>query len=56
MVRSNAKIFLGKDVIYCFLFRIESSYAELIHGYNLKYMVSRPFESPNLTILWLFHA
>ncbi|KAK7349496.1 hypothetical protein VNO77_06910 [Canavalia gladiata] len=38
MLRSNAKLFLGKDVPYCFLSRIESSYAELTLGYNLKNM------------------
>ncbi|KAL2336014.1 hypothetical protein Fmac_010460 [Flemingia macrophylla] len=38
MLRSNAKVFLGKDVPYCFLSRIESSYAELTLGYNLKHM------------------
>ncbi|XP_020223153.1 mechanosensitive ion channel protein 1, mitochondrial [Cajanus cajan] len=38
MLRSNAKVFLGKDVPYCFLSRIESSYAELTLGYNLKQM------------------
>eukprot|EP00256_Glycine_max_P067355 XP_025981950.1 mechanosensitive ion channel protein 1, mitochondrial isoform X3 [Glycine max] len=38
MLRSNANVFLGKDVPYCFLSRIESSYAELTLGYNLKHM------------------
>ncbi|CAJ1950195.1 unnamed protein product [Sphenostylis stenocarpa] len=38
MLKSNAKVFLGKDVPYCFLSRIESSYAELTLGYNLKHM------------------
>ncbi|XP_061341294.1 mechanosensitive ion channel protein 1, mitochondrial-like [Gastrolobium bilobum] len=38
MLRSNAKVFLGKDIPYCFLSRIESSYAELTLGYNLKHM------------------
>lgn len=38
MLRSNTKVFLGKDVPYCFLSRIESSYAELTLGYNLKQM------------------
>ncbi|KAL2336010.1 hypothetical protein Fmac_010456 [Flemingia macrophylla] len=38
MLRSNVKVFLGKDVPYCFLSRIESSYAELTLGYNLKHM------------------
>ncbi|TKY63956.1 Mechanosensitive ion channel protein 1 [Spatholobus suberectus] len=56
MLRSNAKVFLGKDVPYCFLSRIESSYAELTLGYNLKHMVPYPSESLNLSILWLFHT
>ncbi|CAK8560791.1 unnamed protein product [Lathyrus sativus] len=38
MLTSNAKVFLGKDVPYCFLSRIESSFAELTLGYNLKHM------------------
>ncbi|KAE9615805.1 hypothetical protein Lal_00017777 [Lupinus albus] len=38
MLRSNAKVFIGKDVPYCFLSRIESSFAELTLGYNLKHM------------------
>ena len=56
MLRSNAKVFLGKDVPYCFLSRIESSFAELTLGYNLKHMVPHPFESLNLTILFLFYT
>lgn len=46
MLRSNAKVFLGKDIPYCYLSRIESSYAELTLGYNLKHMV--PHEYLNL--------
>ncbi|MED6149067.1 U2 snRNP complex subunit msl1 [Stylosanthes scabra] len=38
MLRSHAKVFLGKEVPYCFLSRVESSYAELTVGYNLKHM------------------
>ncbi|XP_057743588.1 mechanosensitive ion channel protein 1, mitochondrial [Arachis stenosperma] len=38
MLRSHAKVFLGKEVPYCFLSRVESSYAELTIGYNLKHM------------------
>lgn len=40
MLRSNAKVFLGKDVPFCFLSRIENSFAELTLGYNLKHMVT----------------
>lgn len=39
MIRSNAKIFLGKEAPYCFLSRIENSYAELTIGCNLVHMV-----------------
>ncbi|KAF8379566.1 hypothetical protein HHK36_029006 [Tetracentron sinense] len=38
MLKSNSKIFLGKEAPYCFLSRIESSYAELTVGGNLKHM------------------
>ena len=39
MLRSHSKVFLGKDAPYCFLSRIESSFAELTLGCNLKHMV-----------------
>jgi mechanosensitive ion channel protein 1/2/3 len=39
MLRSNAKVFLGKDVPRCFLSRITTKYAELTLEYNLKNMV-----------------
>jgi mechanosensitive ion channel protein 1/2/3 len=45
MLTSNAKVFLGKDVPCCFLSRIESKYAELTLGYNLKNMVHHSSES-----------
>ncbi|KAF9589541.1 hypothetical protein IFM89_025301 [Coptis chinensis] len=38
MLKSNSKIFLGKEVPYCFLSGIETSYAELTLGCNLKQM------------------
>lgn len=38
MLRSNPRVFLGKEVPYCFLSRIESSYAELTLGCNLTHM------------------
>jgi len=47
MLTSNAKVFLGKDVPCCFLSRIESKYAELTLGYNLKNMVRHSSESLN---------
>lgn len=40
MLRSNQKIFLGKEAPYCFLSRVEGSYAELTIGCNLKHMVN----------------
>ncbi|QCE02698.1 small conductance mechanosensitive channel [Vigna unguiculata] len=53
MLRSNAKVFLGKDVPYCFLSRIESSYAELTLGYNLKHMRKDELYSAEQEILLL---
>ncbi|KAI4347066.1 hypothetical protein L6164_007915 [Bauhinia variegata] len=38
MLQSNAKVFLEREVPYCFLSRIESKCAELTIGYNLKHM------------------
>jgi hypothetical protein len=40
MLRSNPKVFLGKEAPYCFLSRIESSFAELALGCNLTHMVN----------------
>lgn len=40
MLRSHSKVFLGKEAPYCFLSRLESSFAELTLGCNLKHMVS----------------
>ncbi|GFS38803.1 mechanosensitive ion channel protein [Actinidia rufa] len=37
MLRSNLKVFLEKEPPYCFLSRIERSYAELTLGCNLKH-------------------
>lgn len=39
MLRSHPKVFLGKEVPYCFLSRLESSFGELTLGCNLKHMV-----------------
>ncbi|XP_061341286.1 mechanosensitive ion channel protein 1, mitochondrial-like isoform X1 [Gastrolobium bilobum] len=44
MLRSNAKVFLGKDIPYRVLSRRESSYAELTVRYNLKHMVPHSSE------------
>ncbi|KAL2552939.1 Mechanosensitive ion channel protein 1 [Forsythia ovata] len=38
MLKSNSNVFLGKEAPYCFLSRIERSYAELTLGCNLKQM------------------
>ncbi|KAL1213586.1 Mechanosensitive ion channel protein 1 [Cardamine amara subsp. amara] len=37
-LRSNTKVFLGKEAPYCYLSRVEKSFAELTIGCNLKYM------------------
>ncbi|KAL2491002.1 Mechanosensitive ion channel protein 1 [Abeliophyllum distichum] len=39
MLKSNSNVFLGKEAPYCFLSRIERSYAELTLGCNLKQML-----------------
>ncbi|XP_004306750.1 PREDICTED: mechanosensitive ion channel protein 1, mitochondrial [Fragaria vesca subsp. vesca] len=38
MLRSHPKVFLGKEVPYCFLSRLESTFGELTLGCNLKHM------------------
>lgn len=45
MLRSHPKVFLGKEAPYCFLSRIESSFAELTLACNLKHMVKSPIPS-----------
>ncbi|KDO58136.1 hypothetical protein CISIN_1g009792mg [Citrus sinensis] len=47
MLRSNTKVFLGKEAPYCFLSQIESSFAELNVGCNLKQMVKFLFSCFN---------
>jgi len=39
MLNSNPNIFLGKEAPYCYLSRIENSFAELTLGCKLKQMV-----------------
>ncbi|KAJ7962435.1 Mechanosensitive ion channel [Quillaja saponaria] len=51
MLRSNSKVFLGKDAPYCFLSRIESSYAELTLGCNLNQMSKDQLYSAEQDIL-----
>lgn len=38
MLRSYPKVFLGREAPYCYLSRIDTSYAELTLGCNLKHM------------------
>lgn len=51
MLETNPKIFLGKEAPYCFLSNIESSYAELTLGCNLKHMNKGEFYSTQQDIL-----
>ena len=56
MLRSHAKVFLGIEVPYCFLSRVESSCAELTLGYNLKHMVPHPSKSQNYLVIFSVNA
>ncbi|XVF73139.1 hypothetical protein PTKIN_Ptkin12aG0177700 [Pterospermum kingtungense] len=51
MLRSNSKVFLGKEAPYCFLSHIESSYAELTVGCNLRHMSKDELYSAQQDIL-----
>ncbi|PON68053.1 Mechanosensitive ion channel [Parasponia andersonii] len=51
MLRSHSKVFLGKEAPYCFLSRIESSFAELTLGCNLKHMRKDEFYSTEQDLL-----
>ncbi|KAJ4954803.1 hypothetical protein NE237_011586 [Protea cynaroides] len=51
LLRSNPKVFLGKEAPYCFLSRIEISYAELTIGCNLKHMSKEELYSTEQDIL-----
>lgn len=51
MLKSNANIFLGKEAPYCYLSRIESSFAELTLGCNLKQMSKNELYSAEQDIL-----
>ncbi|XP_024032192.1 mechanosensitive ion channel protein 1, mitochondrial [Morus notabilis] len=51
MLRSHSKVFLGKEAPYCFLSRIESSFAELTLGCNLKHMRKEELYSMEQDIL-----
>ncbi|KAE8681973.1 Mechanosensitive ion channel protein 1 [Hibiscus syriacus] len=39
MLRSHSEVFLGKEAPYCFLSNVDSYYAELTVGCNLRHMV-----------------
>lgn len=39
MLRSNPSVFLEKEAPYCYLSKIEKTYAELTLGCNLRYAV-----------------
>ncbi|XP_021280890.1 mechanosensitive ion channel protein 1, mitochondrial [Herrania umbratica] len=51
MLQSNSKVFLGKEAPYCFLSHIESSYAELTIGCNLRHMSKDELYSTQQDIL-----
>lgn len=51
MLKSNSKVFLGKEAPYCFLSRVDSSCAELTVGCNLKTMSKDELYSTEQDIL-----
>ncbi|KAM6584769.1 hypothetical protein CsatB_011771 [Cannabis sativa] len=51
MLRLHSKVFLGKEAPYCFLSRVESSFAELTVGCNLKQMKKDEFYATQQDIL-----
>lgn len=51
MLMSHPKVFLGKEAPYCFLSQIESTYAELTFGCNLKKMGKEELFSTEQDIL-----
>lgn len=51
MLKSNSKVFLGKEAPYCFLSRIESTHAELTLGCNLNAMSKDEWYSAEQDIL-----
>uniref|UniRef100_A0A6N2MH55 Mechanosensitive ion channel MscS domain-containing protein n=1 Tax=Salix viminalis TaxID=40686 RepID=A0A6N2MH55_SALVM len=51
MLKSNPNIYLGKEAPYCYLSRIESSFAELTLGCNLKQMSKNELYSTEQDIL-----
>ncbi|KAI6702519.1 hypothetical protein NL676_011655 [Syzygium grande] len=51
MLKSHPKVFLGKEVPFCFLSQVESSYVELTLGCNLKHMGREEFYTTQQDIL-----
>ncbi|OWM64264.1 hypothetical protein CDL15_Pgr018836 [Punica granatum] len=51
MLKVHPKVFLGKEVPYCFLSRVENLYAELTLGCNLKHMSKDELYSTQQDIL-----
>ncbi|GMI74069.1 hypothetical protein HRI_001076100 [Hibiscus trionum] len=51
MLRSNSNVFLGKEAPYCFLSNVDSYYAELTVGCNLRHMSKDEIYSAQQDIL-----
>ncbi|KAK4268823.1 hypothetical protein QN277_022057 [Acacia crassicarpa] len=51
MLKTKELVFLGKEAPYCYLSRIESSFAQLTIGYNIKYMSKDEMYSAEQDIL-----
>ncbi|KAE8696848.1 Mechanosensitive ion channel protein 1 [Hibiscus syriacus] len=51
MLRSNSKVFLGKEAPFCFLSNVDSYYAELTVGCNLRHMSKDELYSAQQDIL-----
>ncbi|XP_068648842.1 mechanosensitive ion channel protein 1, mitochondrial-like [Aristolochia californica] len=51
MLRLNPKVFIEKEAPYCYLSRIENSFAELTIGYNLRHMSREEMYSTQQDIL-----
>jgi len=52
MLRSNTKVFLGKEAPHCYLSRVEKSFAELTIGCNLIRMVHSLFSLCNSLLIF----
>ncbi|KAI9089979.1 hypothetical protein K1719_028949 [Acacia pycnantha] len=51
MLKTKEMVFFGKEAPYCYLSRIESSFAQLTIGYNIKYMSKDEMYSAEQDIL-----